>query len=247
MTTAPKRAFLATITLVLLLLAAAMGVSLKKRQEIDQAIKVLRDRSQSTGQQRSAIEELSHSRDPRTTKALIAIALDTRIWPDARVMAVSALAGRNEPDVQDLAELFQPHNALTLREKTAEVLANNCSLACVKEILRYLERIWWGEKPGTLTAKQPMESLKEFVDREQTFQTQLTSILVLRKAETMFELQRAYGLSSVHPSPFAVHLIAELNFTEACPQLSKQFILELADERTKVELDRARAKLKCID
>jgi len=247
---ASTRTIAAILGLGTIILIASLAYSLERRERIHRAVATLNDWSKSTEEQRSAIHVLSGYKSNESTDALINTALEPHSRQDTREMALSALSEVNDPKVsQALSELLQPFNALARREQTANLLIekDSCSVVWIRNILHYLERIWWGEKPSTFTARQSEQALLEFTDKEQKFQAALASILVKRRFQTIVELQRVYGLGSAHPSPFALHLVAELGFSEACPQLTRQYLRELSDDRTRIELDVALEKLKCAN
>jgi hypothetical protein len=181
------------------------------------------------------------------TKFLIDIATDASAPFDSRNAAVAALKGRQDPSISaDLATLLQPHNAETLRSTVADALTQMpCSVECARSVLHYLERTWRGDSKSEdlVTDSLPVENLAkldpqlissqmtETREKEQQLVSQLENVLSKNPAETLAALRSIYGLGSFHPSYFAIYMVEELHFSEACPDLEKPHLLEITGEK----------------
>jgi hypothetical protein len=193
------------------------------------------------------IDDINGSNDTRTTQFLLRLAVDNAVPFDSRNAAVAALAKRHDPAISaDLAILIQPHTSESLRHAVATTLLQlSCSTECVQDVLHYLERMWRGEANSEdivtddLPTKELLQSNPALVNAQiaqvqadqQQLISQLNAILLRNRFGTIEILQRVYGLGSVRPSPFALHIVGELHLPEACPSLRRPHLDEMAGEK----------------
>lgn len=124
-----------------------------------------------------------------------------------------------------LASRLQPQEGLDTRKAAAVALQNlPCNSECIASILRYLERIWHGEKNLEDRWELPPGNervLANYRTGQQALYNDLYSVLRREKKETFTSLVRVYGFGSVVPSPFALDLVSRLDFYEVCPYLQE--------------------------
>jgi hypothetical protein len=181
-----------------------------------------------------AVKALGVHTDPKADELLVRIATITASARDDRVAveAVRQLLRRGSANVIPvLVALLTPESTLELRQAVAEALAAlGCSKECMPGILSYLERVWAGEAndeqrlvAAVEDRKMPDEMARTVVPRilerqQQVYET-LYEILREQPDELAGMLQASYGLGTSSPSAFALHLVAFLQLSEACPAL----------------------------
>ena len=195
-----------------------------------------------------AVERLAAHSGEYPTELLLRLALDERPIADlrVRVASVAALAKRHDARVSGpLASLMVPHNALRLRQSVASALQNtSCSPECVGWLLEYLYRIRAGDG-NSEDFYQFTPPSKNFGAEEQEISKKLEEVLIREKPETLRVLREVYGFESDTPSPFAIHMLGQLQFNEACKSLTRIHIDALRDSATRTELEATIQLLGC--
>jgi hypothetical protein len=238
----------ATVLLLVALALAGVFVFWARRiVQMDEAVAILRDYSKGTAEQLRAVEFLSSRKDSRTTRELIAVLSDERTRPDTRVLVASALRGRHELQVSiALSETMQLHTAPALRQEAVKALQGlSCTGLCTKNLLHYMERLWWGEHPSELLSPWKPESEQYFKRLEAEVLSGVEQILLANRAATIEQLRKIYGLGSSGPSVFALHVVQVLNFHEACGDLSLRFLQGISDQEVRKAIDSTIDKLGC--
>ncbi|HKS83721.1 MAG TPA: hypothetical protein VJR23_19620 [Candidatus Acidoferrales bacterium] len=205
------------------------------------------------------IEQIGKSSDKRATQFLVNLTLDGGVPFDSREAAARVLASKKDPSISaDLASLLQPQTSESLRHAVAAaILPLPCSRECVKDVLHYLERMWWGESNSedvvtdSPPTKQLLESDPELVKQQiadvqaqqKELVSQLENVLVRNRGETIAVLEQVYGLGSFHPAPFAVHMVVDLKLSEACASFAKPHLEDIAGEKLGQQIRDAREKV----
>jgi hypothetical protein len=207
------------------------------------------DHSKWTGERLLAIRKLTAYSSAYSTELLLRLAMDARPLVDTRVRveAVAALANRRETDVSGpLASLMAPHNSPMLRQSVSFALKNMpCSSECVDWLLQYLYRIRAGEGYPEDFYQRNSSSSEDFAAEEQEINKKLEEILIREKATTLGVLGKVYGFGSDTPSPFAIHMLGQLHFKEACESLTRIHIEAVRDSATRTELQTTLDALGC--
>jgi hypothetical protein len=173
----------------------------------------------------TAVKILAAYRGRHSTAMLIDLASrQNPLAPGAQTEAINALRDRKDPEIATaLANLLQPHEALSTRQAAATALKGlPCKGDCIRLVLHYLERVMRGEPneedrivfpPGTENLKADQQT------SQQVLYDTLYSILEQEKIETLTDLVQVYGLGSEDPSPFALELPPRIQLREGCPYL----------------------------
>jgi hypothetical protein len=213
-----------------------------------------------TAQSTEAVKKLATYRGQRVTEKLLEIALGQGpfIWGDTRTSAIRALEERNNSQVASaVADLLQPQEGLHTRQAAAEALLHlPCKAECIRSIMHYLERVWWGEpnyedRDETVRPPEFQNATATFLKSQQTLlYSSLYSVLQREKVETYANLVKVYGLGTDAPSPFALDLVSRLGMHEACPLLlqSQRAIQKLPSGSYKAprqELEASITSLNC--
>jgi hypothetical protein len=231
------------------LIAAWISVRFVEFYRVTGLYDIASDHWKSTGERLLAIHKLTAYSGAYSTELLLRVALDARPLVDTRVRveAVVALANRHEADVSGpLASLMVPHNAPMLRQSVSSALQNMpCSSECVNWLLLYLYRIQTGDEKSEDFYRLPTSPSKDFAAEEQEIDRKLEEILMREKAETLSTLREVYGFGSDTPSRFAIHMLGQLHFKEACESLTRIHIEGIQDSATRTELQTALDVLGC--
>lgn len=172
-----------------------------------------------------AAKELGTFTGTRSTQMLLNIAFGHTplAWPDVQEEAIRALASRRDEHIAiALAKLIQPHDAMPIRQASAEALQTMpCPPECVHLILHYLERVWQGEPNHEDRTTFPAglnEAVKADLAKEQeALYQELGGILKRERRTTLAALAEIYGLGTVAPSTFSLTFVSRTKFHEACP------------------------------
>jgi hypothetical protein len=144
---------------------------------------------------------------------------------DVRIQAIEVLGARNAPGSgQALARLLVPHERLAIRQAVAEALQTiSCEDVCIESVLDYLERRARGELGvEEWLAAQHDESARAAAEaRESELYYSLERVLRTNSTATLAVLVDHYGIDTMLGSEFAVKLVGELRFEEACPAMLK--------------------------
>jgi len=206
-------------------------------------------RSGPSGERMLAVERLAAHSGEYPTELLLHLALDERPIADirVRVASVAALAKRNQVQFSGpLASLMVPHNALRLRQSVVSALQNmSCSDECVDRVLEYLYRIRAGDGNSEDFYQFPAPPSEDFAAEEQQINKKLEEVLIREKAETLRALREVYGFGSDTPSPFAIHMLGQFHFKEACESLTRIHIEAVRDSATRTELEKTPNELGC--
>jgi hypothetical protein len=202
-----------------------------------------------SGERLLAIHQLTSYAGAYPTELLLRVALDSRPPADTgvRVASVTAVAKRHDARVSGpLASLMVPHNALTLRQSVASALQNtSCSPECVDRLLEYLYRIRAGDGNSEDFYQLPPPPSEDFATEEQEINRKLAEVLIREKPETLRALREIYGFESDTPSSFAIHMLGQLHFKEACESLTRIHIEAVRDSATRTELEKTLDELGC--
>ena len=233
--------------LALALLLVPLAYKMRETGRVRAAAATLGDWSKGTAEQQRAIQLLENTADSYATTVLIDRLSDPRTRPDVRLMVVSAMSKRREPEISEaLSHVLLPQNALALRSAAAEaLLGQRCGRSCLANLLHYMERLWWGERPSESLGKQTLDSDEYFKNYESRVNENLNQVLLNDRSTTLEQLQDVYGLGSKDPSPFGIHMAEELHLREACNDLTIPYLRELANKETLQAIDSALAKIGC--
>jgi hypothetical protein len=215
--------------------------------ESARSIAVLSDWGTNTAEREAALTALKTDKSAATTKALIAIVLSPQARPDTPEMVIPVLAARHDPAItQALSQLLQPHLAPVVRRVATDSLKQmDCGSACVENILHYEERIWKGDVPSESDVNQSEGAKGEFQNEENAINSDLDLVLQRNSSATMEQLRRVYGLGSLHPSYFALYVLQQLNLSEACTDLSRPYLREIANDEKRKAITAAFEHNKC--
>lgn len=211
-----------------------------------------------TMQAQAAVRDLGTYGGQRTTAMLLNIALGRTPfrWPETEREAINALADRKEPRLSEaVAILLQPQQTLPIRQAAAAALEKlPCGADCVRSILHYLERISQGEPnyedrstfPPGLDEGVKADDKKE---QEELYQ-RLYAVLRHESQPTLVTLAQVYGLGTDAPSKFALSLLSQMRFRDACPALlqSEQLLKQSSAElftAPRAELEATLDVVKC--
>jgi hypothetical protein len=205
-------------------------------------------RSGPSGERMLAVERLAARSGEYPTELLLRLARDERPIADinVRVASVSALAKRNQGQFSGpLASMMVPHNAVMLPQSVASALQNTpCSPECVDLLLQYLYRLQAGDG-NSEDFYQLAPPSKDFAAEEQEISKKLEEVLIREKPKTLRVLREVYGFESDTPSSFAIHMLGQLHFNEACNSLTRIHIDALRDSATRIELEKTIQLLGC--
>ena len=200
-----------------------------------------------TETQVTAIRELSRHSDGYSMILLLRLAMNPKLDALARSAAISALANHPDPLISaQLAELLQPHTALALRYEVARTISQaDCSIECVRSILHYLERMWEGQPNLEDWMSQGSDPANALTEQQNQLIHQLKRTLIREREKTLSVLSDVYGLGSLDPSCFGIHIVDELHLSEACPGLERPYLDRLVKGQTLKELETAKQHLGC--
>ena len=237
----------ASVALAVVVLAACALLYYRKRSATEKAIAVFGDYGASTAERDAALKVLTEDRNPETTRAVIAIALSPYARPDTATMLIPILASRRAPETSEaLSQFLQPHIPLAVRREAADALKQaGCFSACISNTLHYKERLWKGDVPIELDVKQGEDAKQHFQNEENAINDALDFVLQHDPHATLQQLRRVYGLGSMQPSYFALSVLQELTLVEACKDLSKPYLQEIANVERRKAIDAALEHNNC--
>jgi hypothetical protein len=234
------------VLVVVVLVACALRYRYK-RSETEKAIAVFSDYGTSTAERETALKVLTKDTSPETTKTLIAIALSPNARPDSPTMLIPVLAARRDPETPEaLSQFLQPHIAPAIRAGAADALKQTgCSYGCILNTLHNKERLWKGDVPIELDVKQGEDAKQYFQNEENAINDALDFVLQHNSHATLQQLRRVYGLGSMQPSYFALSVLQELTLVEACKDLSKPYLQQIANAERRKAIDAALEHNNC--
>lgn len=217
---------------VLAVLAAAITVSIVQRNRAQAIERLFQEAAGYTPYFRDskrsleAARRLAKYRNERTDELLLQLALGQGpfVSPETREEALRSLRGRTDPVISEtMAKSLQPHVGLRTREAIGTALSEmTCDDECIRSILHYLERISRGDLNEEDRAIFPpgAEDLQAEQTKEETVLYQnLRRILEKHEDSTLNNLMTIYGLGSDNPSKFALDLVSQMHYQQACPLL----------------------------
>ncbi len=96
-------------------------------------------------------------------------------------------------------------------------------------------------------AKQNPNQIKSDVaeaqQRQQQLVSELESVLSKNPEQTLAVLRNVYGLGSYDPSYFAIYMVGELHLSQACPDLERHLLDEIAGEKLATQIRAVRHQL----
>jgi hypothetical protein len=210
------------IAVIVLTLASTVAFTVMKQREakLDQLYRTVTTGIDSA-RSSAALNELLTYRGRYALGLVLRIATTRNMLDlgNSQIEAIRVLGERGDAETAEgLAGLLRPYQGLAVREAVASSLLKlPCFSNCIRLVLDYRERIWRGEP----SVESILGAIPEGID-EQRLQVdrKLDRVLLDNKRDTLAVLVQTYGLREITVSPFALHLVGQLNLKEACSLLA---------------------------
>ncbi|HSS98784.1 MAG TPA: HEAT repeat domain-containing protein, partial [Terriglobales bacterium] len=145
--------------------------------------------------------------------------------PAMRSMAIMHLAKHQAPDSKEIARLVVPQESLEIRLVAIGALMQlGCPSECMREILHYQERLFYGENTSEqIFDKQPIsEEAKQSLQANSIkLNQQIRLLLQKNEKSTIDVLVRVYGLGGLQPAKFAVQMTQQMPPPSVCVLLQQ--------------------------